>query len=169
MRADAPRTSFGMVACVKSLQYALRQLDDRVDALDAVIHRDLKDRIAFLDPFSCRLRRFVCRVGAFRLPIHPQVKSAAVVLLALRDRLRGGFRRRGRHGDGLAPSSLGRHGMISSASRLVAAVLAAYCAISNCCWRRSTMSHSARSHSSGGDVPGLQLATSQVAGTRWSS
>jgi hypothetical protein len=39
-------------------------------------------------------------------------------------------------------------------------------AISKCCCRRPTMSHSARSHSSGADVPGLQLATSQVAPTR---
>jgi len=42
-------------------------------------------------------------------------------------------------------------------------------AISNRCWRRLTMSHSARSHSSCLDVPGSKLATSQVAGTRWSS
>src|SRR5262249_57931986 len=39
-------------------------------------------------------------------------------------------------------------------------------AISNRCWRRLTMSHSARSHSSHSDVPGSKLATSQVAGTR---
>src|SRR5262245_41386263 len=118
-----------MVACVKGLQYALRQLDDLVDALDAVVHRDLKDRIAFLDPFSGRLRRLEGRVGAFRLPIHLQVESAAVVLLSLRDWLRGGFLRRGRHGDGLAPPSFGCHGMISSGSLLVAAAFAVYCGI----------------------------------------
>ena len=35
----------------------------------------------------------------------------------------------------------------------------AHSAISKCCWRLLTMSHCARSHSCGADVPGLQLAT----------
>src|SRR5262249_11990099 len=55
----------------------------------AVVHRDLKDRIVFLDCFSRCLHSFIGRIRGFRLPIHLEAKSAAVSLLALNDRRRG--------------------------------------------------------------------------------
>src|SRR6516162_6326616 len=82
--------------------------------LHAVIHRDLKDWIVFLDPCSRCFRGVIGRIRAFRLPIHLEAKAAAVRLLALRDRLRDGFLRRGWHGYGLGPLSGRRcHLMIS--------------------------------------------------------
>src|SRR5215510_5543083 len=94
----------------------LRQFDDLVHALYAVIDRDLKDRMLFLDPQPGFFRGFVGRIRGFRLPIHLEAKSATVRLLALRDRLRDGFLRRGWHGYGLGPLSGRRcHLMISSA------------------------------------------------------
>jgi hypothetical protein len=76
-------------------RHDLRQLDNLVHALDAVIHRDLKDWMFFLDPQSRFFRSFIGRIRGFGLPIHLQAKSAAVRLLALLDRLRDGFLRRG--------------------------------------------------------------------------
>src|SRR5262245_9237744 len=74
------------------LGLVLRQFDNLVHALYAVIHRDLKDRILFLDPQSRFFRGFIGRIRGFRLPIHLEAKSAVVRLLALRDRLRDGRR-----------------------------------------------------------------------------
>jgi hypothetical protein len=48
-------------------------------------------------------------------------------------------------------------------------IVAPHCERSKHCWRRLTISHSAPSHFSHSDVPGLKLATSQVAATRWSA
>src|SRR5215468_5996830 len=106
----------------------LRQFDDLVHARDAVIDRDLEDRMLFLDPQSGCFRRFIGRVRGFRLPIHLQAKSAALRLLALRHPLRDGFLRRGWHGYGLGPlSRRRRHLMISLCCRfLVVAVTDVY-------------------------------------------
>src|SRR5262249_53074705 len=91
----------------------LRQFDNLVHALDAVIHRDLKDRMLFLDPQSGLFRSFIGRIRGFHLPIHLEAKSA-VHPFALGDRLRDGFLRRGWHGYGLARLSRRRcHLMIS--------------------------------------------------------
>src|SRR5262249_27273835 len=70
----------------------------------------------FLDAQSSGFRSFVGCVEGFGLPIHLEAKSAAFRLLALRDRLRNGFRlRRGRHGYGLGTWSWRRcHCMTSS-------------------------------------------------------
>jgi hypothetical protein len=57
--------------------HELRQLDNLVYTFYAVVHRDLKDRIVFLDCFSC-FRSFIGRIRGFRLPIHLEAKSAAV-------------------------------------------------------------------------------------------
>jgi len=65
----------------------LRQFDNLVHALDAVIHRDLKDRMLFLDPQSGLFRSFIGRIRCFHLPIHLEAKSA-VHPFALGDRLR---------------------------------------------------------------------------------
>src|SRR5215831_10290818 len=130
----------------------LRQFDNLVHALDAVIHRDLKHRMLFLDPQSRFFRSFIARIRGLRLPIHLEAKSAAVHPFALRDRLRDGFLRRGWHGYGLARLSRRRcHLMVSLGRRDIKILLKA-----------RTMPHSARSHASGADVPALQLATSQV-------
>src|SRR5262245_52094532 len=92
----------------------LRQFDNLVHALDAVIHRDLKDRMLFLDPQSRFFRSFIARIRGFLLPIHLEVKSAAVHPFALRDWLRDGFSRHGWHSYGLARLSRRRcHLMIS--------------------------------------------------------
>jgi len=48
----------------------------------AVIHRDLKDRMLFLDRQSRFFRSFPGRIRGFRLPIHLEAKSAAVRRLA---------------------------------------------------------------------------------------
>src|SRR5262249_22454261 len=70
--------------------------------------------MVFLDPQSRFFRSLIGRIGGFRLPIYLEAKSAAVPSLALRDRLRDGFLRRGWHGDGLARLSRRRcHLMIS--------------------------------------------------------
>src|SRR5215472_10039474 len=92
----------------------LWQFDNLVHALYAVIDRDLKDRMVFLDPQPRFFRSFIGRIRVFHLPIHLEAKSAAVRLLALRDRLRDGFLRRGWHGYGRARLSRRRcHLMIS--------------------------------------------------------
>src|SRR5215831_20112695 len=92
----------------------LRQFDNLVHALYAVIHRDLKDRMLLLDPQSDFFRSFIGRIRVFHLPIHLEAKWAAVRPLALRDRLRDGFLRRGWHGYGGARLSRRRcHLMIS--------------------------------------------------------
>ena len=49
------------------------------------------------------------------------------------------------------------------------AIVASHSERSKHCWRRLTISHRARSHFSHSDVPGLKLATSPVAATRWSA
>src|SRR5438094_605265 len=68
----------------------------------------------FLDSQSHLFRSFIGHIGGFRLPIHLQAKSAAVRLLALRDRLRDGFLRGWDHAYGLGPRSYCRcHLMIS--------------------------------------------------------
>src|SRR5262245_50280854 len=67
-----------------------------------------------LDPQSDFFRSFIGRIRVFHLPIHLEAKSAAVPPLALRDRLRDGFLRRGWHGYGRARLSRRRcHLMIS--------------------------------------------------------
>src|SRR6266702_593058 len=92
----------------------LRQFDNLVHALDAIIDRDLNERMPFLDPQPRGFRGFVGRIRGFRLPIHLEAKSAAVRLLALRDPLRNGFLRRGWNGYGLGRlSRRRRHLMIS--------------------------------------------------------
>ena len=67
-----------------------------------------------LDPQSDFFRSFIGRIRDLHLPIHLEAKSAAVHPLALRDRLRDGFLRRGWHGYGRARLSRRRcHLMIS--------------------------------------------------------
>src|SRR5262249_15630175 len=46
------------------------------------IHRDVKDRMVFLDCFSRFFRSFIGRIRGFRLPIQLKAKSAAISLLA---------------------------------------------------------------------------------------
>jgi len=102
----------------------------------------------FLDPSSRCFRSFIGRIRGFRLPIHFEPKSAALHPLALRDRLRDGFLRRGWHGYGLARLSRRRcHLMIS---------------LGRCDIKILLMSHSARSHASGADVP--RIATGHLPG-----
>src|SRR5712692_9664042 len=104
-----------LAAQMKLLAYDdLRQFDDLVHALDAVIDRDLNERVFFLDPESRRFRGFVGRIRGFRLPIHLEAKSAAVRLLALRDPLRNGLLRRRGHGYGLGLFSRWRHHLMIS-------------------------------------------------------
>src|SRR6516162_6773159 len=92
----------------------LRQFDNLVHALYAVIDRDLNERMLFLDPQPRFFRSFVGRIRGFRLPIHLEVKSAAVRLLALRNPLRNGLLRRRGHSYGLGRRSRRRcHLMIS--------------------------------------------------------
>src|SRR5262249_19869974 len=114
-RATSPPSAAGAPSWRRRKRMLLRQFDNLVHALYAVIDRDLKHRMLFLDPQSRFFRSFVGRIRGFRLPIHLEAKSAAVRLLALRDRLRDGFLRRGWHGYGLGPLSGRRcHLMISS-------------------------------------------------------
>jgi hypothetical protein len=60
-----------------------------VGVLDAVIDRDLNDRVAGLDYLRCRLRGFRRRVGALGLPVDLEQIAAALVcaVKALRRRL----------------------------------------------------------------------------------
>src|SRR5499427_8070184 len=103
-----------MTGTSREVRHDLPQFDNLAHALYAVIHRDLKDRMLFLDHQSRFFRSFVRRIRGFRLPIHLEPKSAAVHPLALRDRLRDGFLRGGWHGYGLARLSRRRcHLMIS--------------------------------------------------------
>src|SRR5947209_17337429 len=92
----------------------LRQFDNLVHALDAIIDRDLNERMLFLDHQSRGFRGFVGRIRGFRLPIHLEAKSTAVRRLALRDPLRNGFLRRGGHGYGLGALSRWRHHLMIS-------------------------------------------------------
>src|SRR5262249_32743990 len=112
---------------------SLRQFDNLVHTLYAVIHRDLKDRMLFLDPQSRFFRSFIGRIRGFHLPIHLEVKSAAAHPLALRDRLRNGLLRRGWHGYGLARLSRRRCHLMIALDR---------CDIKPC-WRRRMISRRA--------------------------
>jgi hypothetical protein len=69
MPADLPRTFAWKV-------HELRQLDNLLYTFYAVIHRDLKDRMLFLDHQSRFFRSFPARIRGFCLPIHLEAKSA---------------------------------------------------------------------------------------------
>ena len=58
---------------------------------------------------------------------------------------------------------------VEKCGRAHSAIVASHSERSKHCWRRLTISHRARSHFSHSDVPGLKLATSQLAVTRWSA
>ena len=58
---------------------------------------------------------------------------------------------------------------VEKCGRAHSAIVASHSERSKHCWRRLTISHRARSHFSHSDVPGLKLATSQLAVMRWSA
>src|SRR5262249_15664065 len=113
MPVDLPRTSVGHTNELAWYVHELRQLDNLVYTLYAVIHRDVKDRMVFLDCFSRFFRSFIGRIRGFRLPIHLKAKSAAISLLALSDRCRSRVLRHGCHGYGLGALSHRRRHMSS--------------------------------------------------------
>src|SRR5262249_40078520 len=119
-------------------------------ARDAVIDRDLEDRMLFLDLQSGCFRRFIGRVRGFRLPIHLQAKSAVLRLLALRNRLRDGYRlRHGWNGYGLRPLSCGHHLMISfMASLSLITVATSRCGLSRASGQSNGQRDSARAANS---------------------
>ena len=66
---------------------SLRQLDDRVDALDVIIHTDVNEGMALFDCHRSGLGRFQRGVRALGLPIHLEPKSTLKWFV-----LRRGFR-----------------------------------------------------------------------------